>query len=243
MDPIRELLPTSAQAWMRSSEGVPSAERGRASTQKMIDTVGNATSYIADSTPKKVGADIKGFVTANWDNLETSHAAAAAKGPEAEANWWGQVTGRATFEVAAAVVPVTKVAQLAKLDNAAGRLSSSVRGISGGTLAAERGLLSNTEVRTFYNQQLKALDTSGPLSEATAIRVHEARNALKLEARDLMSDRAAATQLAREQPVQPFQYYADKYSAQGYRDDALWQRIIQGSTTPNLTVNSKFGIK
>jgi hypothetical protein len=110
-------------------------------------------------------------------------------------------------------------------------------------VAAERTLLSNAEVRTFYNQQLKALDTSGPLSEATAMRVHDARNALKLEARDLMSDRAAAAQLARERPVMPFEYYVDKYSTQGYKGDALWQRIIKGSTTPNPAVNSKFGIK
>jgi hypothetical protein len=87
------------------------------------------------------------------------------------------------------------------------------------------------------------LDTSGPLTEATALRVHDARNALKLEARDLMSDRAAAAQLARERPVEPFQYYVDKYTVQGYKGEALWQRIIQGSTTPNPKYNSKFGIK
>jgi hypothetical protein len=75
------------------------------------------------------------------------------------------------------------------------------------------------------------------------MRVHDARNALKLEARDLMSDRAAAAQLARERPVMPFEYYVDKYSTQGYKGDALWQRIIKGSTTPNPAVNSKFGIK
>ena len=58
-----------------------------------------------------------------------------------------------------------------------------------------------------------------------------------------MSDRAAAEQLSRERPLEPFQYYVDKYTAQGYKNEALWQRIIQGSTTANPDVNSKFGIK
>jgi hypothetical protein len=109
--------------------------------------------------------------------------------------------------------------------------------------AAERSLLSNAEARVWYNQQLKTLDTSGPLTESTALRVHDARNALKQQTRDLMSDRAVAEQLARERPLEPFRYYVDKYTAQGYNNEALWQRIIQGSTTANPTVNSKFGIK
>jgi hypothetical protein len=61
-----------------------------------------------------VGADIKGFVEKNWNSLQASHAEAAAKGPEAEARWWGQVTGRAVFEVASVFVPVTKVATVLK---------------------------------------------------------------------------------------------------------------------------------
>jgi hypothetical protein len=119
VDPIRSLLPSGAQEWMRSSEIIPSSDRGAATTDKMIDTVVNAGSYIANSSPEKVGADINAFVSKNWDKLEASHAEAAAKGPEVEARWWGQVTGRAAFEVAAVVVPATKVAQLAKLDKAA----------------------------------------------------------------------------------------------------------------------------
>lgn len=143
--------------------------------------------------------------------------------------------GKFTGNVVMFVAPEAKIGSLRAVSFEARAIDVSSAG--------GRTLLSNAEVRTFYNQQIKALDTSGSLSEATAMRVHDARNALKLEARDLMSDRAAAAQLAREQPVQPFQYYVDKYSVQGYRGDALWQRIIQGSTTPNPVVNSKFGIK
>lgn len=84
----------------------------------MVDSVGNAVSYITNNDPEQVGADIKSFVSQNWDSLKASHAEAAAKGPEAEAHWWGQVTGRAAFEVAAVVVPVTKIALLSKADKA-----------------------------------------------------------------------------------------------------------------------------
>jgi hypothetical protein len=70
--------------------------------------------YIATRTPEQVGADIKGFVEKNWNSLQASHAEAAAKGPEAEARWWGQVTGRAVFEVASVFVPVTKISTALK---------------------------------------------------------------------------------------------------------------------------------
>ncbi len=141
VDPIRSLLPSGAQEWMRASEAIPSAERSAATTQKMIDTVGKAASYIYDNTPEKVGADIKGFITKNWDKLEASHAAAAKQGPEAEAHWWGQVAGRATFEVAAFAVPVTKVAQLAKLEKAAD-VAKGVDAVSdAGRLAAKAPLI------------------------------------------------------------------------------------------------------
>jgi hypothetical protein len=59
----------------------------------------------------------------------------------------------------------------------------------------------------------------------------------------MMADRAAAEQLAREQPLQPLEYYIQKYSSQGYQGDALWQRIIEGAKTPNKVVNAKFGIQ
>ena len=70
-----------------------------------------------------------------------------------------------------------------------------------------------------------------------------ARNALKQQARDMMSDRPAAELLARERPLEAFDYYVDKYRKQGYSGEALWDRIIKGSTSPNADVNSKFGIQ
>lgn len=104
-------------------------------------------------------------------------------------------------------------------------------------------LRSNTEVRTWYSEQVKNLDTSGPLTEATAARVNEARNSLKQQARDMMMDRPAANQLANEQPLLPLPHYVEKYSSQGYQNEALWQRIIEGSRSPNPAVDQRFGVR
>ena len=69
------------------------------------------------------------------------------------------------------------------------------------------------------------------------------RNRLKQQARDLMADRKAAAQLNIDHPINNFDFYCRKYSAQGFSGDALYQRIIQGSKTPNAGVNQKFGIE
>jgi len=103
--------------------------------------------------------------------------------------------------------------------------------------------LSNAEVRAWYNAQVKGIDVSGPLARETAESVHAARNAIKQTARDLMADRAAAEQLAKEQPLRPIEYYIEKYQKEGLEGESLWQRIIEGSTTPNKKVNAQFGIE
>jgi len=111
-----------------------------------------------------------------------------------------------------------------------------------GTQVLAKGV-SNAEVRAWYNTQVKVLDSSGPLTRASAERVYEARNALKQQARNMMADRATAAQLAREQPLRSFDYYVDKYSSQGFNGEGLWKRIIDGGTTPNASVNKKFGVQ
>ncbi len=59
----------------------------------------------------------------------------------------------------------------------------------------------------------------------------------------MMADRAAAEQLAQERPLQPLQYYSDKYSQQGYQGEALWEKIIERSNVANEAVNKKSGIQ
>jgi RHS repeat-associated protein len=104
-------------------------------------------------------------------------------------------------------------------------------------------LLSNAEVRAWYSPRAKAVDTSGPLTRRTAERVHGARNGLKAEARGMMADRAAAAELDLTQPLRPIEYYIEKYTAQGYSGEALWERIIKGGTTPNSAVDAAFGVQ
>jgi RHS repeat-associated core domain len=103
--------------------------------------------------------------------------------------------------------------------------------------------LSNAETRLWYNKQLKSLDTSVSFTEENAMLLHGQRNTLKSQAREMMEDRASAKLLDKTDPLRPFNYYVEKYSAQGYSGESLWQKIIQGASTPNAKVNSKFGIK
>jgi RHS repeat-associated protein len=131
---------------------------------------------------------------------------------------------------------------LAPLENA---LTVGTFGIGGICRTTSRAAtaLSSAEVRFWYNAQVTAIDTSGPLTEETAAAVNAARNALKQQARDMMADRAAAKQLEAEQPLRPLEYYIDKYSREGYTGESLWERIIEGATTPNQSVNNQFGVQ
>jgi hypothetical protein len=52
-----------------------------------------------------------------------------------------------------------------------------------------------------------------------------------------------ASFFARSQPLRPFEYYEQKYSEQGFSGEALYDRIIQGGTTPNAEVNAAHGIE
>lgn len=95
----------------------PSADRADAKMQAVGEEIGRYLSEVGRN-PGKLGDDVKGWIGANWDALKADHAAAAAKGGAAEAEWWGQIAGRATFEVAAVAVPVTKFATVAKAGEA-----------------------------------------------------------------------------------------------------------------------------
>jgi hypothetical protein len=97
---------------------LPSNARGAESTQRLVNGVTRAANYFATHTPAEVAADIGNMISAQWDSLRASHAAAAAKGPEAEARWWGQVVGRIGFEIGSTFIPVAGVA---------GKISGAVR--------------------------------------------------------------------------------------------------------------------
>ena len=104
-------LGVSLPAW------APSTERAQAKIGGAATAIAHYVGEVAGN-PAKLGNDVKGWIAANWNGLKADHARAAAQGPEAEAKWWGQIAGRATFEVAAIVVPVTKFATVAKAGEA-----------------------------------------------------------------------------------------------------------------------------
>lgn len=110
-----------------------------------------------------------------------------------------------------------------------------IRGLTGG--------LNNKEVRSWYSDQVKKIDINISPTEANARMIVGQRNNLKQQARDLMSDRKAAAALEQTNPIQDFDYYKDKYSKEGLSGEALYERIMQGGTTPNAGVNQKFGVE
>jgi len=98
------------------------------------------------------------------------------------------------------------------------------------------GGLNNKEVRSWYSEQVKGININLDPTEANARMVVGQRNALKQQARDLMSDRAKAADLDITDPIQDFDYYNKKY-------DGDYSKIMQGGTTPNADVNKKLGVK
>ena len=107
--------------------------------------------------------------------------------------------------------------------------------------------LSNVEARHYYNSKLYVLrlvadrmrSRGAPLRE-TAMRVSRLRNVLKIRVRDMMADRVKAAELP---SIKSFEYYVEKYSAQGLSGDELYSKIIETSFTPNPVVNSALGIE
>ena len=105
------------------------------------------------------------------------------------------------------------------------------------------GGLSNKEVRMWYSEQVKSINTNIAPTEANAKMIVEKRNQFKRQARELMSDRNKANELDKNYPIREFDYYKEKYSKMGYSGEDLYKRIMEGGSTPNSTVNEKYGVK
>jgi hypothetical protein len=109
------------------------------------------------------------------------------------------------------------------------------------------GNLTNEGARLYYNSKLPTIGNAierwegrGLSAQSISEKASSLRNTLKLRTRNLMADQATAKSLP---PIRPYQYYLDKYSAEGLSGDALYNRIIKGSLTPNPGVNAAFGIQ
>jgi Tuberculosis necrotizing toxin len=112
-DAARRLVPDSVKGWLNDvgiggalNQIAPSAQRGQESADSISRTAGAVADYFATRTPSQVATDVKNRISGMWESVKGDHARAAAQGPEAEARWWGTLTGRVTFEVAATFIPV-----------------------------------------------------------------------------------------------------------------------------------------
>jgi DNA/RNA non-specific endonuclease len=96
---------------------IPSAERGMETAEHTVQLAENIGAYVTSRAkdPSLFRDDMKQFFSENWDALKDDHAAAAAQGPAAEAEWWGKVTGQAAVEIAMTAVAAADVVRVAKV--------------------------------------------------------------------------------------------------------------------------------
>jgi hypothetical protein len=103
------------------------------------------------------------------------------------------------------------------------------------------GSLSNEATRKWYHQQLDAIpsqiDSSLPLREQ-ALQAFKLRNDVKLQARDLMADRATAASLPAPKTLQDV---VRKAYDQGLRGDDVWRYVLGGSQRSNTGVDAALG--
>jgi hypothetical protein len=134
-DAARWATPDAVKGWLKEigvggaiNAVVPSAKRGYENTQALAKAGEAVGSYFANHTPGQVADDVKAKIGQMWDGIKADHAKAAAKGPEAEARWWGKIVGRATFEVASTFVPVAgQAGKVAKGAQAADKVADVIR--------------------------------------------------------------------------------------------------------------------
>jgi hypothetical protein len=95
---------------------IPSDTRGSETTDNIVETatVIKDYTYSRIEDPSLIRDDFNGV----YNNVTESYAAAAAEGTRAE--WWGNLTGRAAFELAALAIPASKLGNLGKIDNLVG---------------------------------------------------------------------------------------------------------------------------
>ena len=104
------------------------------------------------------------------------------------------------------------------------------------------GTLSNEATREWYHQQLDAIpsqiDPNLPLKEQ-ALQAFKLRNDVKLQARELMADQAAARSLP---PPKTLQDVVRKAYSQGLSGDEVWNYVLGGSQRSNAGVDAALGL-
>ena len=107
-------------------------------------------------------------------------------------------------------------------------------------------LFNDRVIRFWYDHHNKGikeqLDTTKSL-ETQARQAHLLRNKYKIQARELMLDRAKAKELNEgKERIKPFEYYFNKYKEDGLSDDDVYRIIIDASKRTRPTINSKYGV-
>ena len=108
------------------------------------------------------------------------------------------------------------------------------------------GLLGDYEVRKWYTVQDRQIplkiDSSLPLPKQ-ALQAHGLRNTYKTQARSMMANRAAALELDEVAPIEPFEYYFNKYNARFSNLGDVYRAIIDSATRPNQKINDILGVE
>ena len=103
----------------------------------------------------------------------------------------------------------------------------------------------NKAVRIWYNRHAKRvpdlIDTKQPL-RLQAVQAHEIRNSFKFQARELMKNQEARKIIDQNKPLQPVEYYYEKYSKIYTNEDDIYRAIINASSRTNKKFNDEFGL-
>ena len=136
---------------------------------------------------------------------------------------------------------ITKVAEDEEASEVAKGLSTGAEAIVPGTGLRARSL-DNIETRNWYHKHLSEIpnkiDKTLSLREQ-GLQAFKMRNDIKLQARDLMSDRAAVAELP---PPETLRQITLKNYINGEIGDDLWESIIGSSRHTNRTVDESLGI-
>lgn len=112
------------------------------------------------------------------------------------------------------------------------------------------GSLSAYQTRIWYRWQetlieenISAMRNNGKLPEEIAKYASAARNTVRTGARELMNDEYISTYLQYYEKNMSWADVVEKYKNQEYKNDALWEKIIEVSTSSRNTVNQFFGLE
>lgn len=173
----------------------------------------NIDGYLNVHSLEKEGSqllsDVGDYFKRNWDSLKDEHAAARAKGEAAEAQWWGEKTGRAVFEIAStvslagdvlragkALAGLTEVvaegsaliegaSELSKIEAAVTEITDAATAVHGN---AELATASASDLRA-AEEQLIELEKRVPENSAAANKIAEARQAIDRAEKDIATPR------------------------------------------------------